>query len=197
MRILLQNQAAAFQQVARRTKSLRSSNREISQLVPESIFSGSESQSQTSEDRLSSTIGSAEFSFDDTIVNSTVYRKALAAILQRSRQKRRKMGFKNENLRDQKPQVDILTVIRCDTCGDLLSHRIKGLNGVNERVLQTECRHLHHELCLFNQLLVMGPSRMCCPTCARPSGVNLTFMNDSHFARRRQDDLRTRQTTAA
>jgi hypothetical protein len=74
-----------LQDTVARSRSLRNSTFP-SLKVPESIFEGRGSGAFLDG---SSTIGSAEFDFDDDVVNSTVYRRAMAAAKQHSSTRRK------------------------------------------------------------------------------------------------------------
>jgi len=188
VRDLLQKNSEKLDQIAHCTQSLRSSNRRISILVPESILTTASLHSQQhrlSEDWLASTIGSAEFSFDDIIVNSRAYRSALAAAQQRA--------SKPTSNSKQKPtnQIIITAVstdgtlqpeeepalnpkrfvgLDCSICEELLETRLQG-----ERILTTSCGHIHHEICLSLSLhLNDEQARTNCTNCPKCVGADVS-----------------------
>jgi len=186
---LLQQNTATLQQVARRTRSLRSSNGTISQLVPESILAVSESDSHKSDSRSSSMMitGSTGFAFDGTITNSRPYRRAEegnSKMTSKDSTHSSKLDLSLNSKLDPKFDPTLFTRIQCDTCKAPLDTRLKGTSPTVERILQTECGHLHHELCLYVHLIAMGPRHMCCPRCKRPSKINGMLMTDSPTDRR-------------
>ena len=73
IRRLLDNNTAVLEQVAKRTKALRTSHPTVK--APESIYEASY-DTQSIYGNAASTLGASEFEFDDLIVNSRVYRRA-------------------------------------------------------------------------------------------------------------------------
>ncbi|KAF4628319.1 hypothetical protein G7Y89_g9827 [Cudoniella acicularis] len=75
---LLRTKTRVFQQAASEACSLRDAHPELD--VPESIFEHERDDSGSTIRNLASTIDDREFTFDDIIVNSKSYRRALAAV---------------------------------------------------------------------------------------------------------------------
>jgi hypothetical protein len=168
IRELLQDHSKTLERIAHRTQSLRSSNRRISQLVPESILSASQTQNRPSEDRLASTIGSTEFDFDDEVVTARAYRSAFAAVQHKAPKMRTEPVQRDGGVAqiadvwsDEEPSLHKKRFVgmKCDACEELLEHKLQG-----ERTWMTECEHIHHEKCF---LLLNGQARTSCPSCPR------------------------------
>ncbi|ORY16118.1 hypothetical protein BCR34DRAFT_137478 [Clohesyomyces aquaticus] len=73
----MQDNTAVLRSVVQRTRSLRSSNPQVSASIPDSILGRSSSIVRVDN---ASTIGTTEFDFDDLVVNSKAYRRALESL---------------------------------------------------------------------------------------------------------------------
>ncbi|KAF2181767.1 hypothetical protein K469DRAFT_637902 [Zopfia rhizophila CBS 207.26] len=76
---LIQDNTAVLRGVVHRTRSLRSSNPRVGSSIPESFLGRKDTESILCGDNASS-IGGTEFEFDDIVVNSKAYRRALESL---------------------------------------------------------------------------------------------------------------------
>ncbi|KAL1615766.1 hypothetical protein SLS54_008771 [Diplodia seriata] len=107
---LVRDNNQMMSRVAQRSRSLRDTHPRVSSRVAESVFSSQrESVMSRVPSMAASTIDQTEFDFDDAVVNSRAYRRALAAAQQRPA-KSRTVSEPVESVADPDPDVETLKI---------------------------------------------------------------------------------------
>ncbi|KAL1642648.1 hypothetical protein SLS58_005419 [Diplodia intermedia] len=107
---LVRDNNQMISRVAQRSRSLRDTHPRVSSRVAESVFSSQrESVMSRVPSMAASTIDQTEFDFDDAVVNSRAYRRALAAAQQRPA-KSRTVSEPVESVADPDPDVETLKI---------------------------------------------------------------------------------------
>lgn len=108
MKQIIQENSAVLEKVAHRTQSLRQSNRHVP--IPESIL-GTDTTRESMTGEAASRSSMAEFDFDELIVTSGAYRRALAAARRQVSKGKRKVNTPEGDLIDlSEPGASIPTV---------------------------------------------------------------------------------------
>ncbi|OCK79667.1 hypothetical protein K432DRAFT_405366 [Lepidopterella palustris CBS 459.81] len=129
---LLKDNTAVLDGVAERTQSLRSLNPRVSVNIPDSMFPFRDNESGDFKDN-TSTIGGTEFEFDDLVIDSRAYRRAMGAA-------RKRDGKKSYQLRQefQGDLIDLSEPNHAPTCVQDISRSLEDLRGLEISSPDTE-----------------------------------------------------------